>query len=66
MKKTLSMADLPAEKRQELDREDRRRERLAAARARVKDKKKAGDLSAADVKELVWACAERLGLVEGA
>jgi len=63
MKKTMSMADLPEKIRLKLEREDGRRTRLAAARARVVGKEKAEDLSDADVKELVWAFAERLRLV---
>uniref|UniRef100_A0A6M3KXK2 Uncharacterized protein n=1 Tax=viral metagenome TaxID=1070528 RepID=A0A6M3KXK2_9ZZZZ len=64
MKKTMSVADLPAEKRREHEQRTARAARLTEARERIKGKKAGGDLTTADLKELVWALAENAGLIE--
>jgi len=61
MKKTLTEVDLPLDARKRWEKE----RRIEVVREKFKNKKKAADLSAAEVKELTWALAERAGLVKG-
>ena len=63
MKKTISRADLPVEKQRELEREERRRARLAVSHEKGKAKA-FSKMSRAEKDELLFALLLERGYVE--